>query len=133
MKRIAPLIFLSPLLLGMSEPVNVPSEVKNLKAKVVDAKGVEHELGELVCGRGGAIRFEKGSLDYTVPLTSIKRLEVLEEDGTSVRVRVVLKGGKEEIFSVPSSTKCTADSEVGSVSFYINEIKSLELFPGEER
>ena len=133
MRRFLPVLILIPLLLSMSEPASVPPEMKNLRAKVVDRKGVEHQLRGLVCNQGGTVKFKKGTVDYTLSLSSIRMIEVLGEEEGSVRVRVKLKDGEEEVFNLPSSTRCTADSDVGSVSFYINEIKSIELSQGEER
>jgi len=71
--------------------------MKNLRAKILDRKGIKHELKGLVCDQGETIKFRKGSLNYILSLSSIKRMEV------------------------------------GNVSFYINEVKSVELIQGEER
>ena len=133
MRRLSLVSVLSLFLLGMSEPASLPPELKHLKAKVVDIKGVEHNLKGLVCNQGGSIKFKKGSLDYTLPLSSLRKIEILSEEEGSVSVRVTLKDGKKEILNLPSSTRCTADSDVGSVSFYINEVKSVELFRGERK
>ncbi len=133
MKRFLPLILITPLLVGMSEPASVPPEVKNIKAKVLDKKGVEHQLKEFSCGEGASLEFRKGTLDYTISLSSIERIEVLGENSGNVKVKVRLRSGKEEVFDLPSSVRCTAYSEVGSVSFYINEVKSIEIIKGEER
>ena len=132
MRRVLPVILLTPLLLSMSEPASVPPEVKKLRAKVLDLKGVEHSLKEFSCG-GESLEFRKGTLDYTVSLPSIERIEVLGENSGSVKVRVKLRSGKEEVFELPSSVRCTAYSELGSVSFYINEVKSIEIIKGEEK
>ena len=132
MKRVLPLILTAPLLVSMSEPASVPPEVKKLKAKVLDGRGVEHELREFSCG-GSSLEFRKGTLDYTVPLSSIERIEVLGENPGSVKVRVKLRSGKEEVLELPSSVRCTAYSDLGSVSFYINEVRSVEILKGEER
>ena len=133
MRRALPLILLvAPLLMSMSEPASVPPEVKKLRAKVLDLKGVEHNLKEFSCG-GGSIEFRKGTLDYTVPLSSVERMEILGENSGSVKVRVKLRSGKEEVFELPSSVRCTAYSDLGSVSFYINEIRNVEIIKGEER
>lgn len=133
MRRALTVILHIPFLLSMSEPVSLPPEVKKVKAVVVDNKNVKHSLRGLSCGRGSVMKFKKGTLDYTLSLTSIKEMEVLGEEEGSVRVRVKLRNGKEEVFDLPSSTRCTAESEVGNVGFYINEIRSIELLQGEER
>ena len=133
MKVLQPLIllFLALLIYGMSEPAEIPPELRSLKAKVVDKKGVTHQLTAFKCNDGATLKFRKGSLDYTLSLTSIRSIEVLGVEDGNARVSVQLKDGKKESFELPSSTRCTAQTEVGNVSFYITEVKSIELLRGE--
>jgi len=116
----------------MSEPANLPPELRNLKVKVLDSKGVIHELTALKCSEGGSLKLRKGSLDYTISLTRIRKINVLGVKDNSVKVELLLKDGKREFFYMPSTTKCTAVSDVGGVSFYISEIKSIEV-KGEQK
>jgi len=127
------LVLLIPLIVGMSEPVSLPPEVKNLRAKVLDSKGVEHRLKGLFCNQGEALKFKKGSITYSLSLSSIKGIEVLGQEEGNVRVRVTLRNGKEEVFSLPSSVRCSGESDVGGASFYISEVKSIQFYQGEER
>ncbi len=114
------------LSLGMSEPGRVPDEVKDLYVVVVDSKGFEHKLRGLLCEGDPELRLKKGALKYRIPVRSIERVEVLEV-GNSVRVKVKTRGGREEAFEVERRTKCTADSEAGSVTFYIDEVRSIRI------
>ncbi len=133
MRRLLPLLlFLIPFLTyGMSEPAQIPPELRNLKARVRDTKGVVHELRAFRCNEGATLKFKRGSLDYTLSLSSIKSIKVLQVEGGSVKVLVLLKDGKRESFELPPSTRCTAQTDVGNVSFYITEVKSIELYQGE--
>lgn len=118
---------------GMSEPAQIPPELRNLKAKVEDTKGVVHELKAFRCNEGAALKFKRGSLDYTLSLVSIKSIRVLGVEDGSVRVMVHLKDGKVEGFHLPSSTRCSAQTEVGNVEFYITDVKNIELYQGEAK
>lgn len=126
------LSFCVTLLWSMSEPASLPPELKDAKVKVVDTKGVAHELKAFRCG-GSDIKFKKGNLSYKVALSSIRKMEVLSVEDGNVKIAVEMEGGKKETFELPSSTRCDAESEVGSVSFYISEIKTVEVKRGERR
>ncbi len=135
MKR-ALLIFASSVtayVWGMSEPPPVPKEIKEARIRVVDLKGVVHNLRNLRCDEGSVLKFGRGTLSYSLSLSSIRKIEVLGSEEGVVKVRVQLEDGKGEVFELPSSTRCTADSEVGSVSFYVNEVKSVEILKGERK
>lgn len=120
------------LSLSMSEPTSLPPELRNLKVKVLDSKGVVHELTSLKCNEGGNLKLKRGSLDYTLPFTDVQKIKVLEVSGGEVKVELLLKDGKRETFEMPSSTRCTAVSDVGNVNFYISEIRSIEV-EGEQK
>ncbi len=125
------LLFVVTFVYAMSEPAQIPPELRNLRVKVIDAKGVVHELKDFRCNEGGSLKFKRGSLSYTLSLSSIKSIKVLGVEDGNVRVLVRLKDGNEEHFELPSSTRCTARTDVGNVSFYVNEVKSIELYQGE--
>jgi len=125
------LVFSALIIYGMSEPAQVPPELRDLRAEVKDSKGVVHKLTAFRCNDGATLKFKRGSLDYTLSLTSIRSIEVLGAEDGSVKVLVRLKDGRKESFELPSSTRCTAQTDVGSVSFYITEVKSIELEQGE--
>jgi len=121
------------LLLSMSEPAELPPELRSLKAKVVDAKGVVHNLSSFSCNNGATLKFKKGSVNYMLPITSIKRLEVIGAEDGGVKVKVTLSEGKQGEFSLSTSTRCKGMADMGSVAFYINEVKSIELSKGETK
>jgi hypothetical protein len=128
------LITLIPLIVySMSEPAQIPPELKKLRAKVVDKKGVVHELVAFRCNEGSVLKFKKGSLDYTLSLSSVKTIEVVGQEDGYTEVVVKLKDCKKDTFLIPSSTRCSAQSDVGDVSFYMNEVKRIELYRGEDR
>ncbi len=131
--RLFILIAIVLLVSSMSEPLQVPPELRNLRAKVIDRKGVVHELTSFMCNEGGSLKFKKGTLDYNVSLSSIKSMETKGEEEGRVKVLVSFRDGKKEEFELPSSTRCTAQSDTGSVSFYINEVKKIELLQGDRR
>ncbi len=126
------LFLASVLLVSMAERSQVPPELRNLKALVKDSKGVSHELTSLRCGDGASLKLKKGNLDYYVSLSSIKSIEVLGQDGEAVRVKLSLRDGSSETLHISSSTRCTAQSKLGTVSFYINEVRSVKLIKGRE-
>ncbi len=119
------------LIYGMSEPAHIPPELKNIGVKVTDAKGVVHELRGFRCNEGSSLKLKKGTLDYTVSLSSVKSITVMGIQEGVVKIKVEFKNGRKEIFDMPSSTRCVSESEVGGVSFYISEIKKVELQQGE--
>ncbi len=121
---LASLIF---ILYGMSEPARISPELKNLKVRVTDVKGVVHELKGFSCNDKGVLRLKRGSLDYTIPLSSVKRLKVINLKEGSARVEILMEDGSKEVFEISSSTRCRADSDVGSVSFYIGKVREIEF------
>jgi len=123
----------SVLLMSMAERTEMPPELRNIKALVKDSKGLSHQLNSLRCGDGTSLKFKKGSLTYSLPLSSIKSLEVLNREGDYVKAKVKLQDDSSEIFYIYSGTRCSARSKVGSVNFYINEVRKIELFKGESR
>ena len=127
MKRFGVLIAGVPLLLGMSEPVSIPPEVRNMSVTVEDTEGTVHRLRGLNCGEGASLTLKKGALDYSVSLSQIKEIRVLGVRGGEATLSVLFKDGKKEKFSVTSSLKCTSESEVGTVDFYIGEVRRISL------
>lgn len=132
MKRRLLLLMPALLSLSMSEPASLPPELRNLKVKVLDSKGVVHELTTLKCNEGINLKLKRGSLEYTIPFTEVRKIEVVEVAEDRTKVELTLKDGKRETFYTSSSTRCTAISDVGNVSFYISEIKSIEV-EGEQK
>ncbi len=115
----------SLFLLSMGEAPKTPPEVINLKAKVVDIKGISHEVRGLSCFEGGVLKLKKGSLEYTLDIRKVKKIEVLREREGDLEVRVLMVNGEEETFSVRSSIRCSALSSVGAVDFYLSEVKTI--------
>ncbi len=120
------------IVLAMGEQVSAPPQVKKNVAKVVDRDGVSHTIKGLVCGSGGEIRFRKGSIDYRVSQVSISRLTVLKRGSEDVSVRVLFEDGDREEYMVSSSLRCTAETDRGSVDFYIDEVREI-TFERSER
>ncbi len=131
--RLLTLSLVSVFLLSMSEAPEIPPELRNLKAKVQDVKGVVHELTAFRCNEGATLKFRKGSLDYSISLSSVRSIEVVGMDEEGVKVKVRMKDGSTETFLLPASTRCTAQTKTGNVSFYINEVRKIELIQGEGR
>ncbi len=127
------LLMISFLIAGMSEPAHTPPELRDLRVKLIDSEGVLHELTAFRCGDGGILRLKRGSVSYSIPLSSVKEIEVLELEDTYAKVKLHLKDGSEEILKLPSSMKCSAQSKLGIVSFYIEEVKRIELVQGESK
>ncbi len=127
MKKQGSVLILSALLsVSMSEPARIPEEVKDLPVVVVDSKGVEHRLKGLLCEGEAELQLRKGTLRYRIPLRSIERIEVLETDNP-VKVRVWMRNGKEDTFEADKGMRCSSESEEGSVTFYIDEVKTIRI------
>ncbi len=126
-KKLLVLLSVTTLVVGMSEPSGVPPEVRNIKARVEDSKGVVHELSSFRCGSGAHMRFKKGSATYTIPLTSIKTFSVLGVRDGKAEVEVALKSGKREKLTISSSTICSGVADSGAVEIYVSDIKKVEL------
>jgi len=122
----------APLLYSMSEPAEIPPELRDLKVKVTDAEGVTHSLRGFRCG-DGVLRLKRGALSYNISLSTVRKITLLSASEGIARVRVEFRDGGSEEFSVPASTKCESESDVGNVSFYISEIREIELQQGESR
>ncbi len=118
--------------LAMGEQVSAPPQVRKNIAKVVDREGVSHTIKGLVCGSGGEIRFRKGSIDYRVSQASISKLTVTKRGSEDVNVKVLFEDGDSEEYMVSSSLRCTAETDRGSVDFYIDEVREI-TFERSER
>ena len=125
-------LVLAFLSLGMSEPQSVPPEAEDLRVRVVDSRGVDHDLKGLLCDGDPELRLRRGTLRYRIPIKLIERIEVLGDENPP-KVRVVTRGGKEEVFEVDRGMRCTARSESGSVTFYIGEVRTIEISEGVRR
>jgi len=99
---------------------------------VTDTQGVSHDLRGLECS-DGILRLKRGALDYSIPLSSVRRIVVLSSAADRVRLRVEFKEGSSEEFEASVSTRCISRSKAGSVSFYMSEIREMELLQGEGR
>ena len=126
MKRLAISLFLIPVaVLAMGERTSAPPHVKKNVAKVIDRDGISHRIEGLVCGSGGEIRFKKGSIDYRVSQTSISRIEVAGTGKDYAKVRVLFEDGDTEEYKVSTSLRCSAETDKGTVDFYIDEVKEI--------
>ncbi|MDQ7038864.1 MAG: hypothetical protein Q9N26_06665 [Aquificota bacterium] len=127
MKKHGSVLILSALLsAGMSEPGRVPDEMIDLPVVVVDSEGVEHRLRGLVCEGESSLELRKGTLRYRIPLRSVDRIEVLEADDP-VKVKVRMRSGREDIFEAERGTRCSSESDTGSVTFYIDEVRTIRI------
>ncbi len=126
------LVVASLLSLGLAEPGRTPAEVEGLKVEVVDSKGIEHKLESLTCEGDPEIRLKKGTLKYRIPIRSIERLEILRGEG-GVRVKVVTRGGEEDIFEVDKNLRCSGKSGSGTVTFYIGDVRTIKISEGVRR
>lgn len=116
---------------GMSEPASLPSELRSVPVVVVDSEGTTHELLGLRCEGRGELELRKGNVDYKLSLLSVRRIEVIGEDGEKIRLKVTMKGGKSGEFFVERSLKCSAESDIGEVSFYLGDVRTVEI--GDEK
>jgi len=127
-------IFLSAssILFGMGETRTVPADLKKMSAVVKDNEGVTHEIKGLVCG-DGEIRFKRGSVDYRISQSAISSIRVLGRNGGYVSVKVTFEDGKTEDFTLSTSLRCEAQTQRGTVDFYISDVKEIKFVKGEGR
>jgi len=131
-KVLTALTLCSFLAFGMGEPTGTPPEVKGLTVVVIDKKGVKHRLKNPTCEGLSYLKVRKGSLEYSVSLTRIKKIEVLKVEKDKVLLKIYTKDGKEEVFEASPNTFCVMQSELGNVSFSIKDVKEI-VVEGEER
>jgi len=131
-KVLTALTLCSFLAFGMGEPTGTPPEVKGLTVVVIDKNGVKHRLKNPTCEGLSYLKVRKGSLEYSVSLTRIKKIEVLKVEKDRVLLKIYTKDGKEEVFEASPNTFCVMQSELGNVSFSIKDVKEI-IVEGEER
>ena len=133
MKKFLFSFLLVPVLsFSMAEPAGAPPEVKNISIVVIDKEGKKHQLKSPTCEGLSYIKVKKGEVEYSISLTNLEKLEIINVSGDKAIVRVKLKGGKEEVFNISSHAVCSALSEIGNASFTMKDIKEI-LFQKEER
>ena len=111
----------------MAEPGGVPAEIRNIKAVVVDKKGVKHELRNPVCEERAYLKVRKGELEYSISITRIKKIEILEAGEDYVKLRITAVDNKKDIFEAPSGISCRGQSDLGSVTFTLKNVKEIIL------
>ncbi len=116
----------------MSESAGIPQELGNVRIRVKDLQNVVHTLRGLSCGKNGILSFKKGTLNYNIPISSIKKISLISKSEERVKLKVTFNGKAEE-FEMSANTRCFSRSEIGTVSFYIKEIKEIELLQGETK
>lgn len=133
MRKFLFIAVLIPLLsFSMAEPAGAPPEVKNISIVVIDKEGKKHQLKSPTCEGLSYIKVKKGEVEYSISLTNLEKLEIINVSGDKAIVRIKLKGGKEEVFNISSHAVCSALSEIGNASFTMKDIKEI-LFQKEER
>ncbi|MFN3975869.1 MAG: hypothetical protein ACK4LT_02285 [Aquificaceae bacterium] len=115
------LYILIPLILSMAEPL----KDKGLKIELEDKKGVKHHLNGLVCGGWTYLKVKEGNLEYSLDLSTLKSVEVLSQEGDQLMIRIQLKNGGTEEYTLPANTYCKAKSNVGEAGFYLRDIKTI--------
>jgi len=126
------LLSFTPVLYGMSEPASVPSELREVKVRITDMQGVSHSLKGIRCS-DGTLRLRRGTLSYSIPLSSIRKITSLSSADGNVRIRVEFRDGSAEEFEISATARCVSESRAGTVSFYMAEIREIELLQGESR
>jgi len=126
------LLLIPSLLLAMAETAGPPPEVKGIEIVVVDKSGVKHTLKSPTCEGLSYLKVKKGSLEYSISLTKIKKIEVIRVGRDKALLRIHTKDGKAEIFETSPNTFCVMQSELGNVSFTLRDVKEI-IFKGEGR
>lgn len=126
------LALLPALIFGMAEPPNALSETKDVKVLVIDRKGTNHILKSPMCGGRPYLKVNKGTLEYSISLKSVKRIVVGNVKGDSVELIIETKDGKTDTFTAPAFTLCTMESNLGKVSFSLKDVKEI-ILQGEGR
>jgi len=130
-KRVLAFLALPVLAFSMGEPTGTPPEVKGLTVVVVDRSGVKHKLKNPTCEGLSYLKVRKGSLEYSVSLTNIKKIEVLKVEKDRAVIKIYTKDGKEEVFEASPNTFCVMQSELGNVTFTLKDVKEI-IVVGEE-
>jgi len=132
MKRLLIVLIIPVLLFGMAEPTGAPPEVKSIKMVVIDKEGKKHELKSPLCEGLSYLKVKQGGVEYSVSLTNVKEIEVLNVSGDLAIVKVKYRNGKEGIFKISASTLCTGTSDFGNASFYLKDVQKIIFRRGEK-
>lgn len=107
----------------MGEPVYL----KEAKVEVTDKYGNTFELSSLSCSGKDYLRAKEGAVEFSVPLSEIRDIKVLQEEGDRLSVMLTLSSGKREKLHVSKNLYCEGKSSIGNASFYLRDIKEISI------
>jgi len=131
MKKVLLLLFVPILISAMAEPTGAPPEVKNIKILVVDKEGKKHELRSPLCEGLSYLKVKLGGIEYSISLTNLKEVEVINVSGDMAKVKIKYRNGKEGVFDISANTLCTGTSDFGNASFYLKDVQKILFRRGE--
>lgn len=117
------LFLLAPLILSMS--MSEPVKNTKLKVELEDRSGIKHSLKGLVCNGKPFLRVREGNVEYSVDFSSLRRIEILGQDGNQIRVKLLFRDGSSKEYFLPLNTYCKANSQAGEAGFYLKEVKNI--------
>ena len=115
------------LAFSMAEPGGIPPEIRNIKVIVVDKKGVKHEFRNPTCEGLSYLKVRKGELEYSISITKIKKIEILETGEDYVKIKITTVDNKKDIFEASPGTFCIGQSDLGNVTFTLKDVKEIIL------
>lgn len=108
----------------MAEPLRTDTKISLL---VIDAAGKEHLLNGPVCDGRPFLPVREGLVEYVVSFSQLSRGVVLRKEGKDLVMRLTFKDGREEEVRVSADTFCRASSPIGRASFYLKDIKEIQV------
>ncbi len=121
-------LFLIPFLLSMAEPV----KDSKLRVELEDKDGLKHSLRDLTCNGRSYLRLKEGKVEYVVNFSSLKSIEVINQEGQQLKVRLYLKDGPSRDYLIPANTYCKGNSQTGEAGFYLRDVKTIFIMTEEK-
>ncbi len=96
-------------------------------AKVVDNKGVVHEVSALVCDGKTYFTFEDGSVYLKVPFTKLKKLVVEGKKGDKLLVEAYFTDGGKKALLIDSDVECMGPTPYGTIDAFLSQVKEIDF------
>jgi len=123
-KRLLSALALPLLTFAMGERA-VPQNF--VPAKIVDKRGVAHEVSALVCDGKTYFTFEDGSVYLKVPFENLKKLVVVGKKGDKLLVEVYFTNGGRKKLLIDPDVECVGPTPYGTVDAFLSQIREIDF------